>query len=45
MDYVKGNQTAKSIMIVVFPLVSLKKGQVNYLSSKGIKAAYLGEGQ
>ena len=45
MDYVKGNQTEKSIMIVVFPLVSLKKGQVNYLNSKGIKAAYLGEGQ
>ena len=45
MDYVKGNQTAKSIMIVVFPLVSLKKGQVNYLNSKCIKAAYLGEGQ
>ena len=30
---------------VVFPPLFLKKGQVNYLNSKGIKAANLDEGQ
>ena len=30
---------------VVFPPLLLKKGQVNYLNSKGIKAANLDEGQ
>ena len=30
---------------VVFPPLFLKKGQVNYLNSKGIKAASLDEGQ
>ena len=43
--YIEGNQSAKLIIMVVFPLLSLKKGQVNYLNSKGIKAASLGKGQ
>ena len=40
----EGNQTAEPIM-VVFPPLFLKKSQVNYLNSKGIKAANLGKGQ
>ena len=43
--YIEGNQSAELIIMVVFPLLSLKKGQVNYLNSKGIKAAFLGKGQ
>ena len=45
MDYIEGNQTAEPIIMVVFPLLSLKKSQGNYLNSKGKKAANLGEGQ
>ena len=30
---------------VVFPLLSLKKGQVIYLNGKGIKAASIGKGK
>ena len=41
----EGNQTAKPIIMVVFPPLFLKKGQVNYFNSKGVKAANLGEGQ
>lgn len=43
VDYMEGNQTAEPIIMVVFPLLSLKKGQVNYLNSKGIKAASIGK--
>ena len=43
--YIEGNQSAEFIIMVVFPLLSLKKGQVNYLNSKGIKAAFLSKGQ
>ena len=45
VDYMEGNQTAEPIIMVVFPLLSLKKGQVNYLNSKGIKAASIGKGK
>lgn len=45
VDYIEGNQTAEPIIMVVFPLLSLKKGQVNYLNSKGIKAASIGKGK
>ena len=41
----EGNQTAEPIIMVVFPPLFLKEGQLNYLNSKGIKAANLGEGQ
>ena len=41
----EGNQTAEPIIMVVFPPLFLKKGQVNYFNSKGVKAANLGEGQ
>ena len=41
----EGNQTAKPIIMVVFPPLFLEKGQVNYFNSKGVKAANLGEGQ
>ena len=34
-----------SIVVVIFPLLSLMKDQVNYLQSKVLKAAYIGEGQ
>ena len=43
VDYMEGNQTAEPIIMVVFPLLSLKKGQVNYLNSTGIKAASIGK--
>ena len=43
--YMEGNQTAEPIIMVVFLPLFLKKGQVNYLNSKGIKAANLTEGQ
>ena len=42
--YIEGNQSAELIIMVVFPLLSLKKGQVN-LNCKGIKAASLGKGK
>ena len=42
--YIEGNQSAELIIMVVFPLLSLKKGQVS-LYCKGIKAASLGKGQ
>ena len=47
VDYMEGNQTAEPIIIyhVVFLLLSLKKDQVNYLNSKGIKAASIGKGK
>ena len=41
----ESNQTAKPIVMVVFPLLSLKKGQANYLNSKGIRADDLSEGK
>ena len=41
----EGNQTAEPIIMVVFPPLFLKEGQVNYLNGKGIKAANLGQGQ
>ena len=41
----KATKTAEPIIMVVFPLLSLKKGQVNYLNSKGIKAASIGKGK
>ena len=44
VDYMEGNQTAEPIIMVVFPLLSLKKGQVIYLNSKGIKTASIGKG-
>ena len=34
-----------SIVVVISPLLSLMKDQVNYLESKGLTAAYIGEGQ
>ena len=34
-----------SIVVVIFPLLSLMKDQVNYLQSKVLKAAYISEGQ
>ena len=34
-----------SIVVVIFPLLSLMKNQVSYLQSKVLKAAYIGEGQ
>ena len=42
--YIEGNQSAELIIMVVFPLLSLKKEQVS-LYCKGIKAASLGKGQ
>ena len=45
VDYAEGNHPAEPITTVVFPLLSLKKSQVNYLNSRGRKAANLGEGQ
>ena len=45
VDYMEGNQTAEPIIMVIFPLLSLKKGQVIYLNSKGIKAASIGKGK
>ena len=36
--YIEGNQSVELIIMVVFPLLSLKKGQVS-LYCKGIKAA------
>lgn len=34
-----------SIVVVIFPLLSLMKDQVNYLQRKILKAAYIDEGQ
>ena len=34
-----------SIVVVISPLLSLMKDQVNYLQRKGLKAAYSGQGQ
>ena len=46
LDYIEGNHGRhQSIVVVISPLLSLMKDQVNYLQSKGVKAAYLGEGQ
>ena len=46
LDYIEGNHGRHlSIVVVISPLLSLTKDQVNYLQSKGVKAAYLGEGQ
>lgn len=45
MDYTEGNHTAEPITTVAFAILSLKKSQVNYLNSRGKKAANLGEGQ
>lgn len=45
VDYAEGNHPAEPITMVVFPLLSLKKSQVNYLNSRGRKAANLVEGQ
>ncbi|XP_078360026.1 putative ATP-dependent DNA helicase RecS [Oculina patagonica] len=44
-DYMRGNEDAQVIVVVISPLLSLMKDQVNYLISKGVKAAFLGEGQ
>jgi RecQ family ATP-dependent DNA helicase len=46
VDYLRGNCPKEhSIVVVVSPLVSLMKDQVNYLQSKGMNAAFLGEEQ
>ena len=41
----EGNQTTEPNIVVVFPPLFQKKGQVNYFNSKGTKAANLGERQ
>lgn len=43
-DHMEGS-TEESIVLVISPLVSLMRDQVNFLLSKGIKAAFLGEEQ
>ena len=46
VDYLRGKcPDDHSIVVVVSPLVSLMKDQVNYLVSKGVNAAFLGEEQ
>ena len=46
LDHFEGNHGRhQSIVDVISPLLSSMKDQVNYLQSKGVKAAYLGEGQ
>ncbi len=46
VDYLRGKcPDDHSIVVVVSPLVSLMKDQVNYLISKGVNAAFLGEEQ
>ena len=34
-----------AIILVISPLVSLMKDQVQYLQEKGIKASFIGDGQ
>ncbi|KAL9959207.1 hypothetical protein ACROYT_G036304 [Oculina patagonica] len=44
-DYMRGNEHAQAIVVVISPLLFLMKDQVNYLISRGVKAAFLEEGQ
>jgi superfamily II DNA helicase RecQ len=46
VDYLCGNSPEEhSIVVVLSPLVLFMKDQVNYLQSKGMNAAFLGEEQ
>jgi len=44
-DYMEGKTSPRSIVLVISPLVSLMRDQVNFLMTKNIKATFLGEEQ